>query len=90
MKIEPTKICAHEELATVITVGYSYPQKLIPMKILPLKYCGHENLYVYGICVDVHIYTCDIHMYIYIHVKIICIYIYTGISCLSKLVKAYV
>ena len=47
--MKPTKICTHEELATVITVGSSYPQKLILSKIQPTKYCVHENLYVYGI-----------------------------------------
>ena len=49
-KIKPMKICTHKELATVITVGYSYPQNLIPSKIKPTKYCDHENLYVYGTC----------------------------------------
>ena len=32
-KIKPMKICAHVELATVITAGYPYPRKVIPMKI---------------------------------------------------------
>ena len=48
-KIKPTKYCSHEELATVITVGFSHPQKFIPLKILPTKYCDNENFYVYGI-----------------------------------------
>ena len=32
-KIKPPKICIHEELATVIRMGDSYPQKLIPSNI---------------------------------------------------------
>ena len=35
MKIKPTKICTHEELATVFTVEYSYPRKLITSKFSP-------------------------------------------------------
>ena len=52
-KIKPTKVCIHVELATVIMVGYSHPQKFILSKIypfenLPTKYCEHGNFYVYG------------------------------------------
>ena len=32
-KIKPMKICTHEELATALTVGCSYQQKVIPAKI---------------------------------------------------------
>ena len=31
---KPTKICTHEELATVITMGYSHPRKIYPLKNL--------------------------------------------------------
>ena len=31
MKTKPTKIYTHEGLATVITVGYRYPQKINPL-----------------------------------------------------------
>ena len=33
IKIKPMKICTHEELVTVNTVGDSHPQKFIPLKI---------------------------------------------------------
>ena len=33
-EIQPTKNCTHEELVTVITVGYSNPRKIIPLKNL--------------------------------------------------------
>ena len=48
-KIKPMKSRTHEKLATIIIVGFSYPRKLIPSKILPTKYCDLENMYVYGI-----------------------------------------
>ena len=32
-KIKPANICTHQELATVITVGYAHPRKFIPSKI---------------------------------------------------------
>ena len=31
-KIKPMKMRTHEELPIVITVGYSHPQKFIPLK----------------------------------------------------------
>ena len=34
-KIKPMKICTHKELATVITMSYSHPQKFIPSKFNP-------------------------------------------------------
>ena len=50
IKIKLTKICTHEELATVIMLGNSHPLNFIPSKISPTKYCDHENFYVYGAC----------------------------------------
>ena len=47
-KLNPQKF-THEELSTVITVGYSHPRKLISSKILPTKYCDHKNLFIYNI-----------------------------------------
>ena len=35
----PTKICTHEELATVITAGYFYPRKFNPQNIVTTKNC---------------------------------------------------
>ena len=32
-KIKPMKLCTHKELATVIMVDYSHPQKFIPSKV---------------------------------------------------------
>ena len=44
-EIKPRKICTHEELGTVIMVGYSHPQKFIPLKIYPFENLTQELLW---------------------------------------------
>ena len=43
-KIKRTKMCTHEQLATLITVDRSYPRKLIPSKIYPRKFVRLRNI----------------------------------------------
>ena len=56
MKIKPMKNCTDERLATLITVGYPQPPKIIPPKILSAKYYDRKNFCVYNAWNKVHIF----------------------------------